>query len=598
MDQLKEILRQAIKYRFWIAVGLSALLPLIAYFAGAGAVQAKATAEAAKIEGADKKVKAFTSPTVPTAKYKEVVSEKTDDLTKDVDETWKKLYTRQAPLLTWPDRVQERFTKWGRKWPDKETTDASAVQIAINDYVNVYPEFVTNVYKSFKPFNPEDGTGVVFAPPEVQLLRPSQFTIEAPPTLGKVWAAQERLWIQRTLLDVVAEVNKNAKDWDSAIVRQIVEMEVGNPQAQDQRSIANGETLEEAPEIKDPSKPEDPAATASAMPGGGSAAENMASFMGMKGGPMSGMMGGMGGGMAASTESVYYIKNDSTQFKILPVKMTVLVEQDKMQNFLVALENSPMTIQVMDFEMSRPEQRVVKPVQGTSMMGMGGYAGMMGMGGYEGGMPGMSGMGGMYSRMGGRGAGGGMMMPGMDGMMGPGGAGMGGMGMMGAGGAPAKTGIDKRATNLEKERTKRIEAAKKAGGTSLHDPYYNIVQVTIYGQARFFNPPTAETPAAPSQAEGAAPAEGETKAEAPKDEAPKADAPKADATKADAPKADAPDSGTPKADAPKSDAPKADAPKADAAKSDAPKADAPKAEAPKADTPKADAPKADAPAPK
>ncbi len=74
------------------------------------------------------------------------------------------------------------------------------------------------------------------------LLRPAEFTIEKPPTLGKVWVAQERLWIQRTLLEVVAEVNKKAqaKDWDSAIIKEIVSLEVGNPVAQDQRLARQG----------------------------------------------------------------------------------------------------------------------------------------------------------------------------------------------------------------------------------------------------------------------------------------------------------------------------------------------------------------------
>ena len=55
-----------------------------------------------------------------------------------------------------------------------------------------------------------------------------------------IWAGQERLWIQRTLLEVVAQVNKKAKDWDSAIIKQINLMEVGNPVAQDQRSYRQG----------------------------------------------------------------------------------------------------------------------------------------------------------------------------------------------------------------------------------------------------------------------------------------------------------------------------------------------------------------------
>ena len=67
------------------------------------------------------------------------------------------------------------------------------------------------------------------------------FQTEKPPDLGKVWSAQERLWIQRTLLEVVAQVNKNAKNWDTAIIKQIDELEVGNPIAQDQRSLAKNE---------------------------------------------------------------------------------------------------------------------------------------------------------------------------------------------------------------------------------------------------------------------------------------------------------------------------------------------------------------------
>ena len=245
MDQLKEILRQAIKYRFWIAVGISALLPIIAYVVGSGPVQAKTATETTKIKAPKKDVKKYTSGDLPNNQYKPIVAEKTEVLTKDVDNSWRKLYQRQAPLLTWPNRVQERFTAWGRQWP--KDTDASAVQVAIIDYIDAYPKFVTEVYKSFHPFDPKDGTGRRRRSPRRTLCSaPAQFTIETPPELGKVWAAQERLWIQRTLLQVIADVNRNAKDWDSAIIKQINTLEVGNSLAQDQRSLAKGEALEEA----------------------------------------------------------------------------------------------------------------------------------------------------------------------------------------------------------------------------------------------------------------------------------------------------------------------------------------------------------------
>jgi hypothetical protein len=405
--------------------------------------------------------------------------------------------------------VQDRFPAWERKWP--ENVDPGAVQLAIIEYVTAYPKFVTSVYQTFKPFDVVEGTGLVSAPTEDVLLHPFPFTIETPPELGKVWAAQERLWTQRTLLEVIAEVNKDAHDWNTATIKQINLLEVGNSAAQDQRSIAKGETLNEAPAITNPAAP------AAAAPEGGAP--------GAPGGPPI---------MQQSADSVYYIKNDSTQFKVLPFQMSVMIEQDRIQDLLVALENSPMAIQVMELEMSKSANRVVKPVKGQNI-GYGEYSGVQPM------MPGAAhvpfGGSRQYSPM--------------------------------PGGGPS--GRDMRGAMKRSDQAKAVaEAIKKSAGVTIHDPYFNIVEVTVYGQTRFYNPPPPEPPAAPSVA-----------AETPAAEAPKAEG-EAPKTEAEAPKAEAP---KPEAEAPKAEAPKAEAPKAEA-------------EAPKAEAPKPEPSPAPAPAPK
>ena len=437
MDQLKEFLRQCIKYRFWISIGVAALFAIIAYFVGSGPVRAKADTEAKNITQAHKDVKQYVSGNPPNDQYKPIVDEKTAVLTKDVNTAWRDLYDRQAPLLTWPETVQERFRKWGRKWP--ENTAENAVSAAIVDYIEAYPKYVTEVYKTFHPFDYETGKGIVVGTPEQALLRPAVFDITKLPELGKIWAAQERLWIQRTALDVVAQVNKNAKDWDSAIIKQINVLEVGSNVAQDQRSLAKGETLEEAEAIKAPGS-EDADAAAAADTGGSN--NMMQMMMGRRGGMMSGGM--MGGGMAGNTESIFFVKpeNDKGQYKVLPILMSVLIDQDHIQDFLVELENSPMSIQVMDFEMQRPETRVTKPEKGAEN-NFGGYGGMMGgyggmmqmmMGGRRGGMSGYGGGSSNYGSM-------------MQAMMGGGRGSM--MGMMGMGGGTtaARKGTDKRSVD-------------------------------------------------------------------------------------------------------------------------------------------------------
>ncbi|MDR3639659.1 MAG: hypothetical protein P4L84_38015 [Isosphaeraceae bacterium] len=470
MDQVKEILRQAIKYRFWIALGISLITPVIAYVIGSGPVKEESVKQTAAIESAKKDVETYASGVAYNKQYQPIIEGKTAELDKDVRKSWKKLYDRQAPLLTWPERVQERFTTWGRKWPENE--DASRVQFAIIDYVQSYPKFVNEVYNSFKPFDYEQGTGVVAAPPENALLRPAPFKENDLPDLGKVWAAQERLWIQRSLLDVVAEVNKNAKSWDGAAIKQVKALEVGSPSAQDQVSIANAETLVEADAITDPKAPP-PAEPAS------SGAE----------GAMMGMMGG--GGQQEKLDTVFYLQTTAgtaAPYKIMPVEMVVLVEQDRIQDFLTALENSPMSIQVKEFAMSRPAERVSKPEKGQNQNSYG-YGEMGGLINRM--MPRMrgavGGFGGLVNRM----------------PMGPGPA-----GSMG-GGAPGKGGVDKRGTDRRKKGEEGKEEEVKPKRPSAQDPYFNVVEVTVYGQVRFYNPPPPEPAAEPDTASpGETPAPG------------------------------------------------------------------------------------------
>ena len=549
MDQLKVFLRQCVKFRFWIAFGISLLLPMIGYFVGVGTIVEATTKREGEINSAKGDIGKYSSPGIVNAQYQPIAVSKKEALTKDVDATWRKLFDLQEPLLKWPDVVEERFRKWGRKYPSD--VDRGFVTGTIVDYTIAYPNFLTRVYKTFKPFNFEDGTGIVVAPDQAILLKPAPFLPDTPPEFGAVRAEQERLWVVTALLDVVAKVNDSvgAQDWDHAIVKQINAIEVGSSIAQDQKSLAKGETLAPADPLLPDGVTPPPAPTTSAP--------------GAPGAEM-----GMGG--AVKTEGVMYLKTEGqVQYKVLPVMMKVLVEQSKLPDFLIGLENSPMTIQVMEPEISKPLVPVVKPViygdKNAYNMGMGGMGEMSMMGSGMGGYP-------MARNMPGS-----NMMPGRESMNYSSGGGM--MGMPGMGGAPAvKKGTDVRTVNKADERKKNLakDAAKPKVETKAKlDQYFNVIEVTVYGQARFYlaPPPPPETPpSTASTAPAPAPAGPEP---ARTEEAKPADAPKKD----EAPKP---------VEATKPETPTAgEAPKAEA---DAPKADAPKAEAPKADAPKADAP--------
>jgi len=545
-EQAKEFLRQVIRYRFWISIGVAALFATIAYLVGSGPIRAKADDERKTIKSAEDEVKNYQLPTIPTKEYMPIVNDKTQVLGQDVNKAWRTLFERQAPLLTWPEQVQERFRTWGRQWPEKESP--KKVELVIVDYIEAYDAYVSMVYKTCNPFDFETGTGIVATPGQEQLLRPTKFDQEHLPDLGKVWAAQERLWIQRTLLEVVAEVNKNAKRWDEASIRQIVALEVGNPSAQDQRSLAKNEQLEPAKGIY--AKGEEPPADSGG--GTGPGVGSSVSLPGGKGGGamgnlQGGAMGGGGLGSAAAPENVYYVKSDSDKFKILPILMSVLIDQDHVQDFLIELENSPMWIQVKDFELLRPTVRVTKPEKGEEPgAGMAGMMGMMGMG-RGANMGGMVGMGGMAQQQ--------MMqqmqqqMQSQRSMMG-GMSNMASMGGMGAAAQPENKGKSMKGVDTAKKRLDKEKAAREAKGPTLVDPYFNIVEVRIYGQARFFEPPPAAPAVEPSPGEvaGAAAAGGPTSAPASKEAAPAEAKAPATATGPVEKPAPAPDA-TPKAEA-------------------------------------------------
>ena len=529
MDQLKTFLRQCVKYRFWIAVGVSILLPMIGTFVGTAPIVEATAKKTNEIKGADTDVGKYTGGSQPVPEVTRLVAEKKEALAKDVDATQRELYAMQEPLLRWPEVVEDKFRAWGRKWP--ENTDPGAVQQTINDYFIAYPNFIDQVYRRFKPWNPEDGQGIVYAPEKEALIKPAAFTLTSAPDLGKVWAEQERLWVVTALLDVVAKVNDQAgaKDWDGAWIKEIVDVTVGSLASQDQVSLAKGEALEAAPPLlpDGAAPPEDPAAAAGAAgaPGG----------MGMM------YSGGGMGGAAAKTDEVYFLKSEKPlPYKVLPITMTVRVDQDRIAEFMVGLENSPMAIEVMEPEISKPSTPVVKPIYGETtgfgagmMMGGGGRGGMnMGYGSEM-----MSGSGGMRSNgmPGGGPMGGGMM--GSSGMM-SGYANMsGGRGGMGSGGAP-KQGTDLRGQNKAEERkAKAKEAAKKKAATPKKsvDQYYNVVEVTVYGRARFYNTPAPTPPADPSASAGATPAEPGTATPAATPAAPGAPTAPAATPKADEP---------------------------------------------------------------
>ena len=252
-------------------------------------------------------------------------------------------YKSQAPLLTWPANVAERFSSWGPRWP--ENVHAANVQLAIVDYVEEYPRFVTHVYESLmrpvlrlKPTDPERKS-IVSAPPEETLLRPERFSFEKLPSLATVWAAQEKLWVQRNILDTIALANRSATDFDSAVIKRIISLEVANPQAVDRRSSVKAEELEPAPEFYDPN----------ALP------------------PPPSFPEGQG---AAAPKKFYVFKPVSKQreYEGIPVYLSVQVSGLDAESLIDYFKKSPIETEVLHLQSTEPSPEVKSSGRGPQSL--------------------------------------------------------------------------------------------------------------------------------------------------------------------------------------------------------------------------------------
>ena len=247
MDQLKEFLRQCVKYRFWIVVGVAALFPMIAYFVGSGPIKAKADDRDRRPSRAPTTdVKQYSAPNIPNDQYKPIVDEKTEVLTKDVNKAWKKLYEPPGPA---PDLARDGRGAVPQLGPQVARERRPRRRPAGDRRLRRrLPEVRRRGLQDVQAVRLRDGQGDRRrAPPRRPCSGPSAFDPAKPPDSARSGRPRSGSGSSGPLLDVVAKVNKKAKDWDYGHRQADQRCSRSATRAQDQRSIAKGETLDGGP---------------------------------------------------------------------------------------------------------------------------------------------------------------------------------------------------------------------------------------------------------------------------------------------------------------------------------------------------------------
>lgn len=278
MDKLKPILAQ----KFWILSALCLLLPLTGWWLATGAMAVEITTRTKALDDAFKGIPA------PGANKK--WTERVDALNKEeevkVKQTGDFLWNQQQELMTWPEVVKAGVEKGGfRGEIDAKTR---------SEYRTAYEVELVELHQVVKPFDPLTGAGLVEFP--IELIPTQSWGSSAiPPSSQQMWDSQEDIWMFRTLLLGVANINEGFKSetvLDSKIKQiNLIELRGGIP--------GGAKAVAEA------------AGSAGGPGGAGEGGAGPESRPGMAGGPG---LGGLGGGVSGGADTLTHTFDPAEQF--------------------------------------------------------------------------------------------------------------------------------------------------------------------------------------------------------------------------------------------------------------------------------------------
>ncbi len=422
MDQLRVVLVWLKEYHFWLLSGLAAVLALAGWYMGTGHLAADYKANRGKIEGAfssldQKKNRQFHPNQTVNDKQKEEI----EKLLVEVKQTWTDLYERQnEQVLKWPPQLNQQFHDYiatlnfgediRRNMREQYT---NYIEGRFNDFpkmidANKLEEGATaggfggrGEYGGAGGFGGSRGTSDVEIEDftvlwDDQVRLKEQLTWPETGSSWQIWATQEDLWVYETLVRAIAATNK-AKGSDrrsNAAIRTIFALEVGQEAAKQSRQKGRVTELAVASTGLDEF----------AGMGGGSDYET--GGMGASGdyadGGMSGEgdFGGLGGGDNVNEKAFYFsgryidaegkpipvgadeepldITQFGTEYKRLPVRLYLEMDQRWVSYLVVQLANAPLQIEVQEVRLN-PED--VSSGGGGGGYGGGGYGGESARGG-------------------------------------------------------------------------------------------------------------------------------------------------------------------------------------------------------------------------
>ena len=430
MDKVRAILKVMWRQRFWILSVMAVVIAMVCWSMAASDLDAKFTQRKSAIQKAFtdmenlSRQETYHNNDVIAADKKEVETQKVHVL-----DLWKNLYERQrSAVLSWPKELGDEFIEYidKRKFGDDISMK---MRTTYQNYIENRIDGLLDIVKAQKMegagtggyggglggyggeggyggrgggYGGEYGGGAGYQPTDptgatededylVQWLDQenlrAKLFFDKKPSPMQIWVTQEDLWVYETLLNVIARTNeeKKATRPDNTAIRAILALEVGQA-----ASLATTQ----------PGKVYLPVESSGGMGGeggyggmGGEGGYGGAGGYGGEGGARGeyggeggyGGMGGYGGeGMEGGGDEVLlnsrYLGEDGlplpagdlasfgTEFRQLPIRMLLMMDQRWIPQLLVESANSPLPIEVNQVRVN-PDKAEVGFGQAGGMMG-------------------------------------------------------------------------------------------------------------------------------------------------------------------------------------------------------------------------------------
>ena len=436
MDKLRPTIDAIKKYHFWVICGALVLTVLICWWMATGGLAAQFQKQKSQIESAFSGLQGIRSGH-PNQPLIDEVERRNTELKKNVFEAWEILYNEQKEKNPFPTEVLgEDFKRQFESLRPQEELARRYRERYQNFIKKYFPKLMQRIDVR-RPVEPAEGaggaavggnvagmpgglqgrgataaelTGVVEWNDADYARLVARFEWQQTPSTLAVLLAQEDLWVYEALLRVIKTTNEGATTPSNATVKQINAMEIGRDAVAAWKSAENALGLQSAGK-----------------------------------GKLDGMMGGMQGRTSAGQaqkgevsgdqllvafryiddkgeplgyQSQYpYANHPYAEFKMMPIRLSLVVDQRRIPRLLANCANSNMPIEVQRVRILKslgPANAAQSSRGGGMPPGAGGMTPGMGM------EMGEMGMGGMPPGMGGMPPGMGMSEMGMGGML-PGG---------------------------------------------------------------------------------------------------------------------------------------------------------------------------------